>query len=225
MLDKDAFLTSHRRDFKKFLRVPLQPIPSQPPRRTKPNNAYVARLVEPYCHCDFHLYEPEMGRYMKLVRKETQLLKVLDQMSRKMAILKSSILDHPCDTDDDKMQTLHQMSYVKKSLPVPKYRKLMADIDSPFGIPVKGEILGLKRAYRDPFKFRLSCFPKPEVQPVPCVTFQATPSPVDEWFKLQTGTSEYHDTVNHMGYDLIKNRQQYREPLMTSRRTEDEPCH
>ncbi|CAH1105618.1 unnamed protein product [Psylliodes chrysocephalus] len=224
MLDKEAFLTNNRRDYKWHLRTPIAPIPSQPPLRTKPNNCYVARLVEPYCHCDFHLYEPEMGRYMKLVRTENHLHKVLHSLSKKMAILKSSVLDHPCDNDDEKMETLFQINYLKKGSPVAKYRKLRAAIDSPFGVPVKGEVLGLGRGYRDPFKFRHSCFPKPRVHPAPCVTYQATPSPVDEWFKLQTGTTEYHDTINHMGYNLIKNRQQYREPLMTSRRTDNEPC-
>lgn len=55
-----------------------------------------------------------------------------------------------------------------------KYRKLRAAIDSPFGVPVKGEVLGLGRGYRDPFKFRHSCFPKPRVHPAPCVTYQAS---------------------------------------------------
>lgn len=27
---------------------------------------YVAKLIEPYCHCDAHPYEPEMGRYKNL---------------------------------------------------------------------------------------------------------------------------------------------------------------
>lgn len=31
-----------------------------------------------------------------------------------MAILASDILDHPCDTDDDKMETMYQTHFMKK---------------------------------------------------------------------------------------------------------------
>lgn len=58
--------------------------PSQPPLKTKPNNCYVAKLVEPYCHCDYHLYEPEMGRYMKLAEKEKALYKELDILKKRV---------------------------------------------------------------------------------------------------------------------------------------------
>lgn len=45
---------------------------------------YVAQLLEPYCHCDAHLYEPEMGRYKKLARKEVTLYKELEELSTKV---------------------------------------------------------------------------------------------------------------------------------------------
>ncbi|KAF7277443.1 hypothetical protein GWI33_007278, partial [Rhynchophorus ferrugineus] len=88
--------------------------PSQPPIKTKPNNCYVAKLVEPYCHCDFHLYEPEMGRYMKLAEKEKVLYEELDNLKKRMAVLVGDILDHPCDTDDEKMKTIYETDYVKR---------------------------------------------------------------------------------------------------------------
>ncbi|KAF7277442.1 hypothetical protein GWI33_007279, partial [Rhynchophorus ferrugineus] len=90
--------------------------PSQPPIKTKPNNCYVAKLVEPYCHCDFHLYEPEMGRYMKLAEKEKVLYEELDNLKKRMAVLVGDILDHPCDTDDEKMKTIYETDYVKRGM-------------------------------------------------------------------------------------------------------------
>lgn len=45
---------------------------------------YVGQLTEPYCHCDAHLYEPEMGRYKKLARKEITLYKELEELSKKV---------------------------------------------------------------------------------------------------------------------------------------------
>lgn len=48
---------------------------------------YVAKLIEPYCHCDSHLYEPEMGRYKKLARKEVTLHKELEELSKKVTLM------------------------------------------------------------------------------------------------------------------------------------------
>lgn len=31
-----------------------------------------------------------------------------------MAILASDILDHPCDNDDEKMETIYQTDFIKK---------------------------------------------------------------------------------------------------------------
>lgn len=40
-----------------------------------------------------------------------------------MAILKSSVLDHPCDNDDEKMETLFQINYLKKGKLSKNYTK------------------------------------------------------------------------------------------------------
>lgn len=36
-----------------------------------------------------------------------------------MAVLVSDILDHPCDTDDEKMQTIYQTEFVKRGSELP----------------------------------------------------------------------------------------------------------
>lgn len=52
--------------------------------RTKPNNFYVAKLVEPYCHCDAHLYDPQMTRYKKLADKEKLLHDELSELNQQV---------------------------------------------------------------------------------------------------------------------------------------------
>lgn len=58
--------------------------PSQPPMRTKPKNFFVAKLVEPYCHCDAHLYDPQMTRYKKLADKEKLLHDELRELNQQV---------------------------------------------------------------------------------------------------------------------------------------------
>ncbi|KAJ8965694.1 hypothetical protein NQ317_009896 [Molorchus minor] len=216
--DRSTFLTTNKQDYKWPYPKPMASRPSQPPIRTKSNNFYVATLVEPYCHCDAHLYAPEMGSYKKLAQKEKKLYEELDQISKEMAIHSNNALDHPCDTDDEKMETIYQTDYTKRGLPLQDYRKLMPAIDSPVGVPVKSEGIGLKQGYRDPTRFRYSCFIKPFVGVCPQVSFVRTPTAIDEWFAPRTGESEYQDTISRIGLEIIKSSQQYLEPLPSSRR-------
>ncbi|KAJ8919382.1 hypothetical protein NQ315_016475 [Exocentrus adspersus] len=236
MADKDTFLTTARKEFKWPYPKPLVAGPSQPPVTTKAANYYVAQLVEPYCHCDAHLYEPEMGRYKKLAKKEKRLQQELENLNKEMATISGEILDHPCDNDDVKMETIYQTDYIKRGyknavylnpalfisnvtgLPLASYRKLMPAIDSPVGVPTKGETIGLRMGYRDPTKFRYSAFIKPMVDVCPQVTFTRTPTLIDEWFAPRTGTTEYHDTISNMGMNILQSTQQYAEPLPSSRR-------
>ncbi|XP_018579037.1 uncharacterized protein LOC108917082 [Anoplophora glabripennis] len=224
MADKDTFLTTTRQEYKWPYAKPIVAGPSQPPITTKPNNHYVAQLVEPYCHCDAHLYEPEMGRYKKLANKEKRLYQELDELNKEMATLAGGIIDHPCDNDDIKMETIYQTDYIKRGLPLASYRKLMPAIDSPTGVPVKGETVGLGSGYRDPTKFRYSAFTKPMVNVCPQVTFTRTPTLVDEWFAPRTGTTEYHDNISNMAMNILKSTQQYAEPLPSSRRKRGDLC-
>lgn len=106
-----------------------------------------------------------------------------------MAVLVSDILDHPCDTDDEKMLTIYQTEFVKRGNRLPyqkleslklneipglnlvQYRKLMPAIDSPVGIPIKSETIGLGRGYKDPTKFRYSEIQKPFIDVCTPVSF------------------------------------------------------
>lgn len=223
-VDKDTFVSITKNDFKWPYSKPLTARPSQPPVRTKPNNCYVAKLVEPYCHCDAHLYAPEMGRYKTLAEKEKMLYKELDELNQQMAALSGEILDHPCDTDDEKMETIYQSDYIKRGLPLVQYRKLMPAIDSPTGVPIKGEQLGIKSAYRDPTRFRLTAIPVPHVDVCPRIYFDRVLTALDEWFAPRTGMSEYQDTISKMGMSIIKSRQQYMEPLPSTRRRVGDTC-
>lgn len=223
-VDKDTFVSEQKNNFKWPYSKPITPKPSQPPVRTKPKNFYVAKLVEPFCHCDSHLYEPEMGRYKKLAEKEKMLYKELDELNQSMAALSGEILDHPCDTDDDKMETIYQIDYIKRGLNLVKYRKLMPAIDSPVGVPVKSGAVGLMRGYIDPTRFRLNAIPVPYVDVCPRIHFDRVLTAVDEWFAPKTGFSEYQDTISKMGLSITKSRQQYKEPLPSSRRRTGDTC-
>lgn len=55
-----------------------------------------------------------MDRYKKLAEKETILHKELDELNQEMAMLSGELLDHPCDSDDVKMESIYQTDYVKR---------------------------------------------------------------------------------------------------------------
>lgn len=156
--------------------------------------------------------------------KEILLLEELSQLNQEMAILANEMLDHPCDTDDEKMQSIYQTDYVKRGLNLVDYRKLMPAIDSPIGMPVKSQVIGLGYGYRDPTSFRYTTFPRPNIDPCPCVTFGVTPAILDRYFEPVTGRSEYQDTISKIGLAITKSRQQYKEPLPSSRRRHEDPC-
>lgn len=88
-----------------------------------------------------------------------------------MAELTSSILEHECDTIDEKMQTIYQTDYIKRGLNLTQYRTLMPAVESPVGIPVRSQSIGLGKGYRDPTMFRYSCFNKPMIHPPPPISF------------------------------------------------------
>lgn len=112
----------------------------------------------------------------------------------------------------------------------------MPAVDSPAGVPVKSPSIGLGHGYKDPTRFRYSPFPRPSVDSCPPVTFATStilkdfvrlytinkfilvPSTVESWFISKTGRSEYQDSISKVGLSIIKSRQQYAEPLPSSRR-------
>lgn len=148
--------------------------PAQPPITTKPNNFYVAKLIEPFCHCDAHRYEPQMGRYKMLADKEKMLREELQCLAKEMSILAGEVLDHPCDTYDDKMLTIYQIDYNKKGLEAKQYRKLMPAIDSPIGVPFDGPSISVREGYRDPTAFRHFAIQRPRIDVCPPVTFHTS---------------------------------------------------
>lgn len=148
--------------------------PSQPPITTKPNNFYVAKLIEPYCHCDAHLYEPQMGKYKMLAEKERLLYNELECLNKEMATLAGEVLDHPCDSYDDKMKTIYESDYNKKGLEAKQYRKLMPAIESLVGVPFDGPTISLRDGYRDPTSFRHSAMIRPMIDVCAAVHFQTS---------------------------------------------------
>ncbi|XP_017770804.1 PREDICTED: uncharacterized protein LOC108558407 [Nicrophorus vespilloides] len=216
-VDINTFASMQKKDYIWPYPKPLMLKPSQPPVKTKPLNYFVATLVEPYCHCDAHLYDPQLKRYEKLAEKEKQLHQELIKLNEQIATLSNEILDHPCDTDDDKLKTTYQIDYTKRGLNITRYRKLMPAIESPVGVPVKGTG-GLANAYRDPTSFRYSVFNRPVIDPCPPVSYAIAPENFDTYFKALTGRTEYQDTISKIGLSVIKSRQQYSQPLPSSRR-------
>lgn len=47
----------------------------------------------------------------------------------------------------------------------------MPAVESPVGIPVRSQSIGLGKGYRDPTMFRYSCFNKPMIHPPPPISF------------------------------------------------------
>ncbi|KAJ3658747.1 hypothetical protein Zmor_010469 [Zophobas morio] len=223
-VDKETFMSNYRKDYKWPSFVPLVAKPAQPPVITKPANFYVVKLVEPFCHCDAHRYEPQMGRYKMLAEKERMLHKELECVGKEMTVLAGEVLDHPCDTYDDKMMTIYQADYNKKGLESKQYRKLMAAIDTRVGLPFDGPTITLRDGYRDPTAFRHYAIQRPRIDVCPPVTCRITPQSISDWFTPLIGRSEYQDTISKMGLSLLKSSQQYAEPLPSSRRRYGDMC-
>lgn len=220
----DTFLTTTRRDFKWPYPKPISLRPVQPKIVTKPKGYYMARPLAAYCHCDSHAYDGELNQYAQLVEKENILLQELLALSQKQVAVTNAVLDHPCNTDDEKMETIYQIDYKKRGLNIPRYKKIMADVDSNVADPIRPPIIGLLEGYRDPTMFRYSALVRPTIDPCPPVTFKMTPELIKAWFRPITGRSEYQDTISRNGSSIIKARQQYKEPLPSSRRRFGDPC-
>jgi hypothetical protein len=175
-----------------------------------------------------------------LAEKEKMLHEELACLNKEMAILAGEVLDHPCDTYDDKMMTIYQTDYNKKGLEAKQYRKLMPAIDSPVGVPFEGPTISLRDGYRDPTAFRISAILRPRIDVCPPVIFKTSkttcfkcfkiiveisaPQSISDWFTPLTGRSEYQDTISKMGLSIIKSSQQYAEPLPSSRRRYGDMC-
>lgn len=182
------------------------------------------REIEPWCHCDRHDYDPMMDHYRHLAEREKRLFEDLVTLSGQMSVLAGDILDHPCDNDDPKMKTIYQIDYAKRSYPIMSYRKLGTAMDSPVGVPVKPFGVGLREGYRDPTRFRLSAIPIPRIDSPPGVTMAIQPATVAEYHVDFPGETEYMDTISKVGRMCQLARQQYREPIPSTRRRHLDPC-
>ena len=176
-----------------------------------------------------------------LAEKERMLHKELECVGKEMTVLAGEVLDHPCDTYDDKMMTIYQADYNKKGLESKQYRKLMAAIDTRVGLPFDGPTITLRDGYRDPTAFRHYAIQRPRIDVCPPVTcrisrmrvifvsilkfiFVLAPQSISDWFTPLIGRSEYQDTISKMGLSLLKSSQQYAEPLPSSRRRYGDMC-
>lgn len=160
-----------RRDFKWPFPKPITFKPAQPPLEIKPSSFYMYRFVPAYCHCDTHQYDAEMNQYQALAKREAILVEDLTAVQNKMTELSNGILDHPCDDDDTKLQTIYQTDYAKRKFKVPEYRKFMADLDSKVGDPIKPPSIGLSQGYRDPTSFRYTAIIRPTIETPPAPSF------------------------------------------------------
>ncbi|KAK9693642.1 hypothetical protein QE152_g34070 [Popillia japonica] len=219
----NSFLTTNKSEYKWPFDKPIIMRPAQPPIKTKSVNFFLTGPVESICSCGEHIYDSYMKRYEKLAEKEKILHDELKEVNVQMVTLSNEMIDNSCNTDDV-LQTTYQIDYIKRGLNVPQYIKLMPAVDSPVGVPVKSQSIGIGNGYRDPTSFRYSAFNRPTINPGSPVSFATTPANLDSFYTARTGRSEYQDTVSKMGLSIIKSRQQYTEPLPSSRRRHDDPC-
>ncbi|KAG7206350.1 hypothetical protein KM043_003719 [Ampulex compressa] len=135
-----------------------------------------------------------------------------------MANLTSKMLSSTCESDDDTMKSIYMIDYEKRGLPVTRYRRLMAAASDTIDSPIKPAVTELIDGYRDPTRFRYSAIERPTIQPAKTMNLLEVPESLSMWEEPLTGRSEYMDTVSKMGLSNMKNRQQYLEPMPSSRR-------
>ncbi|KAI4492081.1 hypothetical protein M0802_010089 [Mischocyttarus mexicanus] len=70
---------------------------------------------------------------------------------------------------------------------------------------------------RDPTRFRYSAIKRPNIEPAKTINLLAVPEIFTLWNEPFTGKTEYEDNISKMGLCNMRNRQQYLEPLPSSR--------
>ncbi|XP_076175536.1 uncharacterized protein LOC143150874 [Ptiloglossa arizonensis] len=197
--------------------VPLVAKPTQPPMDTG-TRLYTPRIDIEDCTCNVHGHYSNKDRYKYLAEKERQLYDQFVNVNREMVNLASAMVDSNCAPMDETMRSVYKIDYSKRGLPIGEYRQLMAALDSPYCSPFKREVMGIKGGYRDPTRFRYTAIERPRIQPAKPFNLLEVPESFSLWEEPFTGRSEYVDTISKMGLSNIKNRQQYLEPLPSSRR-------
>ncbi|XP_043261910.1 uncharacterized protein LOC122402846 [Colletes gigas] len=211
------FVTITSDEYKWPYPVPLVSKPAQPPMSTG-IRLYTQRIAPEDCPCDVHGHDSNKNRYKYLAEKEQQIHSQLAKVNREMTNLASAMIDNDCAPIDETMMTVYKTDYSKRGLPINEYRQLMAAVDSPYCSPLKPEVTELKDGYRDPTRFRYSAIERPHIQPAKSINLHEVPGTFSLWEEPFTGRSEYMDTISKMGLSNMKNRQQYLEPLPSSRR-------
>ncbi|XP_017787764.1 PREDICTED: uncharacterized protein LOC108570414 [Habropoda laboriosa] len=213
----ENFVTITHRDFNWPYPVPIATKPAQPPMNTG-IRLYTPRIHPEDCPCDEHGHRSNKNRYKYLAEKERQVLDQLIRVNREMSNLTTAMLDSNCEPMDETMRTIYKTDYEKRGLPIKEYRQLKAAVDSPYCSPFPTEVTEIKEGYRDPTRFRYTAIERPHIQPAKTVTFHEVPESFSMWEMPFTGRSEYMDSISKMGLSNMKNRQQYLEPLPSSRR-------
>ncbi|XP_076641291.1 uncharacterized protein LOC143352570 [Halictus rubicundus] len=217
MATSQNFATVTHDDFKWPYAVPLIAKPAQPPMDTG-IRLFAPRIDPGDCPCDIHGHEKNKNRYKYLADKERQIVNQLINVNTEMTNLASALLDSNCAKTDETMQTIYKTDYSKRGLPIQDYRQLAAAVDSPYCSPIATEVLEIKEGYRDPTNFRHSALERPHIQPAKTFTLFEVPETFSMWGEPFTSRSEYMDNFSKMGLSNMKNRQQYMEPIPSSRR-------
>ncbi|XP_043520347.1 uncharacterized protein LOC122534098 [Frieseomelitta varia] len=213
----ENFVTITHRDFNWPYPVPLIAKPGQPPRHTG-TRLYTPRIDPEDCPCDEHGQQSNKNRYKYLADKERHFLDQLTKVNREMTNLTKVMLDAKCEPIDETMKSIYKADYAKRGLPIKEYRQLQAAVDSLYCSPFPAEVTEIKEGYRDPTRFRYTAIERPYIQPAKTINLFQVPESFSMWETPFTGRSEYMDTISKMGLSNMKNRQQYLEPLPSSRR-------
>ncbi|XP_076760076.1 uncharacterized protein LOC143428817 [Xylocopa sonorina] len=211
------FVTITHHDFNWPYPVPLVAKPAQPPMSTG-IRLYTPRIDPEDCPCDEHGHQSNKNRYKYLADKEREFLDQLSKVNREMTNLATAMLDSDCEPMDETMKSIYKTDYAKRGLPIKEYRQLKAAVDSPYCSPFPPEFTELKDGYRDPTRFRFTAIERPHIQPAKPISLLGVPESFSLWETPFTGRSEYMDTISKMGLSNMRNRQQYLEPLPSSRR-------
>ncbi|XP_078049316.1 uncharacterized protein LOC144476365 [Augochlora pura] len=211
------FATITHDEFKWPYAIPLVAKPAQPPMSTG-IRLFSPRIDPEECPCDVHGHEKNKNRYKYLADKERQIVNELVNVKTEMTNLASALLDSNCEQTDDVMKSVYETDYSKRGLPIQDYRQLVAAVDSPYCSPFPTEVMEIKGGYRDHKNFRHTAIERPHIHPVKKFTLYEVPETFSKWEEPFTSRSEYMDTFSKIGLSNMKNRQQYLEPIPSSRR-------
>ncbi|XP_011313230.1 uncharacterized protein [Fopius arisanus] len=212
----NPFATTNHDEFVWPHPLPSKITPKLPPKNSH-RRPFMSRMDPDECECPVHNMDTSLSRYKKLAIKEKNLCKNIAQVNQQMTTLLSHMLEN-ADSSEDVMQSVYQSAFDGNQVLSMKYRPLMAAIDAPVNSPIVPVISELKTGYRDPIRFRYSPVEIPVIEPADPVDFCREPEQLSTWFTPFTGRSVYMDTFSKLGLSNMKNQQQYREPLPSSRR-------